>query len=706
MADYSALIEQAAKDNNVDPALIRAVIQTESGWNPNAENKETNAKGLGQFIPSTASGLKLKNPNDPNESIPAVAKLLSQNLDIYKNPQDAVRAYHGGTNKANWGPKTEAHVAKVFSTLNQPHGDDADQILASFLTPTNKNTVVANPVVTAPQSQGNTAEDDIINSFLPKTTENVPVNTQNVIQNPPIAESNGLVGTPADLLNSLTQHLMNLPHGGANLIEKGIASGVNAIAPNSSIAKYIQNIANQDVLAAKQSEKQYQATTPTNILSLTGATLGEIAPALFSGGGSLIESGGMTGANLASKLGLGQTGKTVGDLLGKTVGGAGVGAAYGLAQPVLGEGGYGSQKAEQLRMGALTGGIAPSVSPVVSKATEGVGKLIANTLGMTTGVGGEAVKQAYLAGVNKIPEFWKNLTGQADKTEVLDTALENLKKMQSKLSEAYKSGMIDVKNDKSILNFNNVDKAIKDAEPFTSFKGVNINESAANTLEKIKEAVKDWKQLDPKEFHTPEGFDNLKQKIYDITEKIPFEEKKSRAVVNKVYNAVKEDINKQAPTYADVMKNYHEGSETIGEIKDALSMNGKASVDTQLRKLQSLMRNNVNTNYGHRLDLAQQLESEGGKAIMPALAGQSMSSLTPRGLAGGAGILNLLGIAKGALVQDPMALTEAATLPFQSPRAVGTAAYGLGRLAGSVPNTTKEQNNLLNMLMLNTAIKQ
>ena len=154
------------------------------------------------------------------------------------------------------------------------------------------------------------------------------------------------------------------------------------------------------------------------------------------------------------------------------------------------------------------------------------------------------------------------------------------------------------------------------------------------------------------------------------------------------------------------MKNYHEGSETIGEIKDALSMNGKASVDTQLRKLQSLMRNNVNTNYGHRLDLAQQLESEGGKAIMPALAGQSMSSLTPRGLAGGAGILNLLGIAKGALVQDPMALTEAATLPFQSPRAVGTAAYGLGRLAGAVPNTTREQNNLLNMLMLNTAIKQ
>jgi hypothetical protein len=706
MADYSALIEQAAKDNNVDPALIRAVIQTESGWNPNAENKETNAKGLGQFIPSTASGLKLKNPNDPNESIPAVAKLLSQNLDIYKNPQDAVRAYHGGTNKANWGPKTEAHVAKVFSILNQPHGDDADQILASFLTPTGKNTVVANPVVTAPQSQGNTAEDDIINLFLPKTTENVPVNTQNAIQNPPVAESNDLVGTPADLLNSLTQHLMNLPHGGANLIEKGIASGVNAIAPNSSIAKYIQNIANQDVLAAKQSEKQYQATTPTNILSLTGATLGEIAPALFSGGGSLIESGGTAGANLASKLGLGQTGKIVGDLLGKTVGGAGVGAAYGLAQPVLGEGGYGSQKAEQLRMGALTGGIAPSVAPVVSKATEAVGKLIANTLGMTAGVGGEAVKQGYLAGVNKIPEFWKNLTGQADKTEVLDTALANLKTMQSKLSQAYKTGMIDIKNDKSILDFKGVDKAIDEAKKFTEFNGKVVNEGAANKLKEVQDAVTDWKKEDSATFHTPEGFDKLKQKIAGILETIPYNEKQSISAVKKVYNSLKDEINAQAPTYGSVMKNYSEGSEIIADIQKALSLNPNASVDTQLRKLQSLMRNNVNTNYGHRLDLAQQLESEGGRAIMPALAGQSMSSLTPRGLAGGAGILNLLGIAKGALVQDPMALIEATTLPFQSPRAVGTAAYGLGRLAGSVPNTTKEQNNLLNMLMLNTAIKQ
>lgn len=51
------------------------------------------------------------------------------------------------------------------------------------------------------------------------------------------------------------------------------------------------------------------------------------------------------------------------------------------------------------------------------------------------------------------------------------------------------------------------------------------------------------------------------------------------------------------------MKNYENASNLIREIEKTLSLNPKASIDTALRKLQSVMRDNVNTNYGKRGDL-------------------------------------------------------------------------------------------------------
>ena len=110
------------------------------------------------------------------------------------------------------------------------------------------------------------------------------------------------------------------------------------------------------------------------------------------------------------------------------------------------------------------------------------------------------------------------------------------------------------------------------------------------------------------------------------------------------------------------MKDYSQGMDTISEIKRSLSLGEKASVDTGMRKLQSLMRNNVSTNYGNRLDLARALEAQGGQEIMPALAGQSLSSVAPRGLAGLGPVATTVGsLSSGNLA--PLAL-----LPLESHR--------------------------------------
>ena len=205
-----------------------------------------------------------------------------------------------------------------------------------------------------------------------------------------------------------------------------------------------------------------------------------------------------------------------------------------------------------------------------------------------------------------------------------------------------------------------------------------------------------FRSVSQSRYHTPEGIDALKQKLGGILEGVDFKEKTANMVGKQVYNKVKDTINTQAPKYAEVMKDYSEASDLIREIERSLSLGpaGKASADTAMRKLQSLTRNNVNTNYGNRLELAKQLE-QAGMPIMGALAGQSMNTLMPRGLAG----LGGLGTLGASYLANPYAL---GALPFQSPMAVGAGAYGAGKAAGMLkksPINATQGVALSNLLM-------
>ena len=327
------------------------------------------------------------------------------------------------------------------------------------------------------------------------------------------------------------------------------------------------------------------------------------------------------------------------------------------------------------------------VSPTgaLKKGATATGKLGADVLGLTTGVGKENVVNAFKSGYKGDKSFWQNLTGQAPMTEVLDTAKQNLDQLRATKNAEYRSGMVDIKNDKSVLDFKDIDKAVNEAEKFTTYKGQIKNQRGAEIHKEIKDAVDEWKSLNPAEYHTPEGLDALKQKINGVVENVPYDQKTARTVGNQVYNAVKETIKKQAPTYHEVMKDYAGASDQIKEIERALSLKDTASADTAMRKLQSLTRNNVNTNYGNRLSLAKQLEEQGGQPFINALSGQAMNSTIPRGLAGQGGAIGTIGSA--FLSGNPMAI---AALPFQSPKVVGAAGYGLGKTAKSIREIADE----------------
>ena len=93
--DTNSLIKEAAARYQVDPRLVAAVAQTESGGNQEAVSP-AGAVGAMQLMPETAAGLGV-NPYDKRQNIEGGAKYLRQMMDTFGGDvQKAVAAYNAG----------------------------------------------------------------------------------------------------------------------------------------------------------------------------------------------------------------------------------------------------------------------------------------------------------------------------------------------------------------------------------------------------------------------------------------------------------------------------------------------------------------------------------------------------------------------------------------------------------------------------------
>ena len=119
--EYEPIINSCALEYGVDKSLVKAVIQAESGYNPNAVSRK-GATGLMQLMPRTAQDLKVSNSFDPSENIRGGVRYLKFLLDTFKGDVAlALAAYNAGLSKvAQYRgippyEETRNYVGKVLS---------------------------------------------------------------------------------------------------------------------------------------------------------------------------------------------------------------------------------------------------------------------------------------------------------------------------------------------------------------------------------------------------------------------------------------------------------------------------------------------------------------------------------------------------------------------------------------------------------------
>ena len=122
------IVREAAERHALDPALVKAVISTESGWNSHAVSNK-GAVGLMQLIPGTAHRYGVGNAYDPEQNIEGGTSYLRWLLDRYNGDlTKSLAAYNAGERAVDQSggipryAETRRYVQKVTNTYFKSDG--------------------------------------------------------------------------------------------------------------------------------------------------------------------------------------------------------------------------------------------------------------------------------------------------------------------------------------------------------------------------------------------------------------------------------------------------------------------------------------------------------------------------------------------------------------------------------------------------------
>jgi len=115
---YDLHIQRAARAYRIDPMLIKAIIKTESNFDPYAVSPR-GAQGLMQLMPGTARELQVEDPFDARQNVYGGTSYFRKLLDSYNgNIRLSLAAYNAGPGRVKTTvpqiPETVAYVSKVM----------------------------------------------------------------------------------------------------------------------------------------------------------------------------------------------------------------------------------------------------------------------------------------------------------------------------------------------------------------------------------------------------------------------------------------------------------------------------------------------------------------------------------------------------------------------------------------------------------------
>jgi hypothetical protein len=117
----AAIVRLASIEAGIPEALLKAVIEVESGFRPDVISP-AGAQGLMQLMPLTADSLDVEDPFNPDQNVRAGARLLRQLSDRFAGDLErTVAAYYAGASavKRAGGPPDEATVTYVRKVVDR-----------------------------------------------------------------------------------------------------------------------------------------------------------------------------------------------------------------------------------------------------------------------------------------------------------------------------------------------------------------------------------------------------------------------------------------------------------------------------------------------------------------------------------------------------------------------------------------------------------
>jgi soluble lytic murein transglycosylase len=127
---YDPLIGDAAANEGVPPALVKAVIAAESAFRSDAVSRK-GAQGLMQLMPDTAEQMGVENPFEPDQNVRGGTSYLRSMIERYGDLGRALAAYNAGPSAVDrYGGippyrETRDYVDRVLTYYRRYHGDFA-----------------------------------------------------------------------------------------------------------------------------------------------------------------------------------------------------------------------------------------------------------------------------------------------------------------------------------------------------------------------------------------------------------------------------------------------------------------------------------------------------------------------------------------------------------------------------------------------------